>query len=108
MIPLFSPAPVAFSHTHSCCTTASILTQIFCGAGSKLLQNALELCKDDPNIEEVYLHVQINNDEAIEFYRQFGFEITDTIKNYYKRIEPPHCYVLSKSLLPVDKANGNS
>ncbi|KAG0628468.1 hypothetical protein M758_1G029200 [Ceratodon purpureus] len=74
--------------------------------GSKLLQNALDLCKDDPNIVEVYLHVQINNDEAIEFYRQFGFEITDTIQNYYKRIDPPHCHVLSKTLVPSGKSNG--
>lgn len=77
-------------------------------AGSKLLQNALDLCKEDPNIVEVYLHVQINNDEAIEFYRQFGFEITNTLKNYYKRIEPPHCYVLSKTLVPAGKSNGDS
>lgn len=48
------------------------------------------------NISEIYLHVQTNNDDAIAFYKKFGFEITDTIQNYYANITPPDCYVLSK------------
>jgi ribosomal protein S18 acetylase RimI-like enzyme len=79
-----------------------------CPPGSKLLKNALDLCNGDSDIVEVYLHVQINNDEAIEFYRKYGFEITDTIQNYYKRIDPPHCYVLSKNLVPADKSSVSS
>ncbi|CAM6084243.1 unnamed protein product [Calypogeia fissa] len=74
------------------------------GIGSKLLRKTLEQCKEDPNIVEVYLHVQTNNDEAIEFYKKYDFEITDTIQNYYKRLEPPDCYVLSKTLVPGGKA----
>lgn len=69
-------------------------------SGSKLLRNSLELCEQDPAIVEVYLHVMINNTEAIEFYEKFGFKITRTIRDYYKRIEPPDCYVLSKRLVP--------
>eukprot|EP00898_Chlorokybus_atmophyticus_P000485 jgi/Chlat1/1437/Chrsp12S01993 len=67
--------------------------------GTRLLSNCLELCKEDPNIEDAYLHVQTNNEEAITFYKKFGFAIADLIRNYYKRIEPPDCYVLSKSLV---------
>ncbi|GBG90958.1 hypothetical protein CBR_g51562 [Chara braunii] len=76
------------------------------GIGSKLLQHCLDICRQDPGIWEIYLHVQTNNDEAIAFYKKFGFEISGIIHNYYKRIVPPDCYVLSKSLVP--QAGGSS
>ncbi|CAL9134813.1 unnamed protein product [Musa textilis] len=67
------------------------------GIGTKLLSHVLDLsCKQ--NTSEVYLHVQTNNDDAIAFYKKFGFEIVDTIQNYYTNISPPDCYVLSKSI----------
>jgi len=68
------------------------------GIGSALLNFVLKLCKERPTIGAVYLHVQTSNEEAIQFYKKFGFEIVETIENYYKRIEPPHCYVLQKNL----------
>lgn len=49
-------------------------------------------------VAHIYLHVQTSNSVAIQFYRKFGFEITETIRNYYKRIEPPDCYILLKKL----------
>ncbi|KAL3679746.1 hypothetical protein R1sor_022702 [Riccia sorocarpa] len=71
------------------------------GIGSKLLKKTLEQCEQSESpIVEVYLHVQTNNDEAVEFYKKFHFEITEEIKNYYKHIEPPDCFVLSKILVP--------
>jgi hypothetical protein len=49
---------------------------------------------------EVYLHVQTSNADALSFYRKkFGFETRGIIRNYYKRIEPPDCYVLALPLL---------
>ncbi|CAK9312855.1 unnamed protein product [Citrullus colocynthis] len=65
------------------------------GIGSRLLNHVLDLCSKQ-NITEIYLHVQTNNDEAINFYKKFGFEITETIQNYYANITPPDCYVLTK------------
>ncbi|XP_010249960.1 PREDICTED: N-alpha-acetyltransferase 50-like [Nelumbo nucifera] len=65
------------------------------GIGTKLLNHVLDLCSKQ-KIVEVYLHVQTNNEDAINFYKKFGFEITDTIQNYYMNITPPDCYVLTK------------
>ncbi|KAF8406986.1 hypothetical protein HHK36_006107 [Tetracentron sinense] len=63
--------------------------------GTKLLNHVLDLSSKQ-NISEIYLHVQTNNEEAINFYKKFGFEITETIQNYYTNITPPDCYVLTK------------
>lgn len=49
-----------------------------------------------------FSHVQINNDTAIEFYKKFGFEIVETKKNYYKRIEPADAHVLELKLRNPD------
>ena len=49
-----------------------------------------------------YRHVQVSNDGAIEFYRNFGFEIIETKTQYYKRIEPADAYVLQKTLRQVN------
>jgi ribosomal protein S18 acetylase RimI-like enzyme len=66
--------------------------------GTQLLNFVFQCAKQRPDISEIYLHVQTNNDEAIAFYKKFGFEIKETIKNYYSKIEPPDCYVLTKTV----------
>lgn len=63
--------------------------------GTKLLNHVIEL-SGKQNIGEIYLHVQTNNEDAISFYKKFGFEITETIHNYYTNITPPDCYVVTK------------
>ncbi|XP_042511403.1 N-alpha-acetyltransferase 50-like [Macadamia integrifolia] len=68
------------------------------GIGTKLLNHVIDRCSKQ-NISEIYLHVQTNNEDAINFYKKFGFEITDTIKNYYTNITPPDCYVLTKFIV---------
>ena len=50
-------------------------------------------------VKEITLHVQISNIDAIKFYTEkFGFQQCEKVENYYKRIDPPHCYVLRKTL----------
>ncbi|KAG8496950.1 hypothetical protein CXB51_008177 [Gossypium anomalum] len=73
------------------------------GIGTRLLNHVLDLCLKQ-NIQEIYLHVQTNNDDAINFYKKFGFEITETIKNYYTNIDPPDCFVLTK-FITTSQAN---
>ncbi|KAK8655053.1 hypothetical protein V6N13_113573 [Hibiscus sabdariffa] len=72
------------------------------GIGTKLLNHVLELCLKQ-HIPEIYLHVQTNNEDAINFYKKFGFEITENIKNYYTNIDPPDCFVLTKFMAPTQE-----
>jgi ribosomal protein S18 acetylase RimI-like enzyme len=67
-----------------------------CGIGTKLLTTTLQEAEEDNSIEEVYLHVQTSNTDALEFYKRFGFEQKEKICNYYKRIDPPDCYLMVK------------
>ncbi|XP_010519940.1 PREDICTED: N-alpha-acetyltransferase 50-like [Tarenaya hassleriana] len=66
------------------------------GVGSRLLNHALDLCSKQ-NISEIYLQVQKKSEDAIKFYKKFGFEFTDTIRNDHNNIQSPDCYVVSKS-----------
>jgi N-alpha-acetyltransferase 50 len=49
-------------------------------------------------VTEVYLHVQTCNDAALDFYTSAGFEKGELIQGYYKRIDPPDCYVVRKTI----------
>ncbi len=68
------------------------------GVASKLLEHVLSTAMKDKAISEVYLHVQTSNEDAIAFYKSKGFSQTAQIDNYYKRIDPPHAYVLHMAL----------
>ena len=69
-------------------------------SGSRLLQKVLDAAEEIPDVKSMYLHVQTSNELAKSFYEKFGFEVVDTIKNYYKRIDPPDCYILRKTFEP--------
>lgn len=64
--------------------------------GSRLVNNVVEYAKTQATISRAFLHVQVNNDKAIEFYKRFDFEITDKIEGYYKQIEPSDGYVVAR------------
>lgn len=74
------------------------------GIGSKLLQSVLDYYEQEKNgpllakVQEIYLHVQTNNHDALHFYERFGFEQGGKIENYYKRIDPPDCFIVYKKL----------
>lgn len=67
--------------------------------GSQLLQHILDQAKLAKDISKVCLHVQINNEKAVEFYKKNGFEVVCTEKDYYKNIEPADAYFLSKAII---------
>ena len=69
------------------------------GIASFLLDYLLEdVSKNNTNLE-VYLHVQTTNEDAKNFYIQKGFIMMGTIKDYYRKITPPDCFILGKSLV---------
>eukprot|EP01121_Diplochlamys_sp_Union-15-3_P006890 TRINITY_DN1743_c0_g1_i1.p1 TRINITY_DN1743_c0_g1~~TRINITY_DN1743_c0_g1_i1.p1 ORF type:complete len:180 (-),score=25.92 TRINITY_DN1743_c0_g1_i1:45-584(-) len=78
------------------------------GIGNKLLKFVFDLVEkknslktaQNLSISEIFLHVQVSNDVAINFYKKNGFTVTGTKKNYYHNIEPSDCYILTR---PVTK-----
>ena len=86
------------------------------GIGTRMLEHVLNIVKEDGNYTSIFLHVQVNNESAIEFYKKFGFNIVETKEQYYKvspmmiliivtvlifqRIEPADAHVLEKFLKP--------
>ena len=74
------------------------------GVGTRLIRSVLDYFESEKegelsSVDEVALHVQTSNEDATRFYCVgFGFERGDLVENYYRRIDPPHCYVLSKKL----------
>jgi len=72
--------------------------------GTQLIQSIMDHYEANKNgefkdVEEISLHVQISNDDAIDFYTtRFGFVKGEMVENYYRRIDPPHCYLLYKKL----------
>jgi len=69
------------------------------GIGSRLLAHVVEVAEKRSDLTEIYLHVQVNNDDAIGFYNRANFTTVDRLENYYKRISPPHCYVVSRKIV---------
>lgn len=70
-------------------------------AGRKLLESVLENVVKSTGIARVYLHVWTSNAPALAFYERFGFHVSATIKDYYKRISPPDAFVLERAVEPT-------
>jgi len=66
------------------------------GVGKRLLQKVLEACSGQPDCMEIYLHVQVGNDSAVEFYKGHGFEVGEIVKDYYTRLDVNDAYIISK------------
>lgn len=69
---------------------------------SQLMQWVVDMAESPErkadDLREVFLHVQTSNEGALNFYKGFGFKVTETIKNYYNHISPPDCFVIRKPL----------
>ena len=50
-------------------------------------------------ISSIFLHVQTNNEEAICFYKKFGFAVVKEVENYYPRLTPSNAFILEKQLV---------
>lgn len=81
------------------------------GIGRQLLNHVFDLVKTSPvckDVIDIYVHVQVGNDDAISFYQNNGFECRETLVGYYKRLDPADCIVLRKSVVNNDKTNNSS
>lgn len=56
------------------------------GLGSRLINTLIEYCKNE-NVSSVYLEVRENNNIAISFYENIGFELETVRKGYYDGID---------------------
>jgi ribosomal protein S18 acetylase RimI-like enzyme len=65
------------------------------GLGKQLLQVPIKFCRANPDVSEICLNVQSNNQDAIDFYHKNGFTTVAHLDNYYQNIEPTDAYVLS-------------
>ncbi|KAJ0176027.1 hypothetical protein K1T71_008201 [Dendrolimus kikuchii] len=72
------------------------------GIGTLMVEHVLNYVEQDGNFDSIFLHVQVNNESAIDFYKKFGFEIVETKEHYYKRIEPADAHVLQKTIRRTD------
>merc|ERR1712106_13507 len=53
------------------------------GVATALYNHVLEHAQKEKDIKEIYLHVQTTNEDAVEFYKKYGFDVTRTVKDYY-------------------------
>lgn len=52
------------------------------GLGKKMLEKVMESCNPG---QRVFLHVSTKNTDAREFYENYGFQVKETVAEYYKR-----------------------
>jgi len=85
---------------HVCILTlASLPTFRRRGVASLLLKKLIEwVQKHAETIRSIYLHVQVNNQVAMEFYKKFDFKLIKKVDNYYKRIQPSGAYLLERKI----------
>mmetsp|Transcript_44155 Transcript_44155/g.88707 ORF Transcript_44155/g.88707 Transcript_44155/m.88707 type:complete len:185 (-) Transcript_44155:69-623(-) len=68
-----------------------------CGVGTALAEALVETASKAADVNEVYVHVQSSNTKGQEFYTRLGFNVKETIANFYKDIDPPDCHVMVKT-----------
>lgn len=73
------------------------------GVGSKCLEHIIRTAstETDLKIDTIYLHVQVSNQPAKEFYERNGFKEISVYKDYYKKLEPHDAWVLERENVPA-------
>jgi ribosomal protein S18 acetylase RimI-like enzyme len=52
--------------------------------------------------QTIYLHLQVDNEIALQFYKKFDFQLIRRVENYYRRVQPPDAYLLERKLSSGD------
>lgn len=66
------------------------------GIGRRMLEKVIDAVEKSEDLDEIYLNMQVNNEEALGFYKNFGFDVVQRIPGYYKRIEPSDCFEVAR------------
>lgn len=66
------------------------------GIGGALLRHAVGVSARAAGTKRVYAHVQVGNDAGLRLYGRFGFVVRERVLNYYRRITPPHAFIVDK------------
>lgn len=67
-------------------------------AGGRLLRHVLEKAQQHEEVIEAYLHVHVTNEDAIRFYKKYGFIERGVVQQYYRRLNPPDAVILWKGI----------
>ncbi|EGD82101.1 N-alpha-acetyltransferase 50 [Salpingoeca rosetta] len=78
------------------------------GLGRMMVEHVMNLARKDKKVTAVFLHVDVNNEDAVEFYKTFGFEVTETVKGYYKKLSPGDAHVLEKKVTHESEGDSSS
>jgi len=70
------------------------------GIGSYSLDDILRAAAAHakPKISRIYLHVQVSNPGAKQFYERHGFRESGIEEGYYKKITPSGAWVLEREV----------
>ena len=68
------------------------------GIGSRMIQHIMDLVEKDGQFESIFLHVQVDNEDAINLYIKFGFEVIEIKEQYYEATESGDAFLLEKNL----------
>jgi ribosomal protein S18 acetylase RimI-like enzyme len=70
------------------------------GIGSYSLDVILQAAAthSKPQIDCIYLHVQVSNDDAKQFYERHGFKEKGIEEAYYKKIKPSGAWILEREM----------
>ncbi|OQR81187.1 hypothetical protein ACHHYP_16693 [Achlya hypogyna] len=60
------------------------------GLGLRLVTQTLEAAAG----HITYLHVQVDNTDAIALYKRAGFLVQERLTNYYRRVACPDCFIM--------------
>lgn len=83
-------------------TLGVLATYRECGVGGQLLRHAMDTATRPPfaaRVDEIYLHVQVGNEDALSFYARHGFEVKERLVNYYRKLEPADCFYVRRRLV---------
>ncbi|ODV89676.1 hypothetical protein CANCADRAFT_142051 [Tortispora caseinolytica NRRL Y-17796] len=67
------------------------------GIGSLLLSKVVEVCREK-KVHEIVIHVSVENEDALAWYKKRGFEQTGTLEGYYKQLSNTKAAVLVKKV----------